>query len=93
MSVILIYMLVARPRGAVGDRELAGRPRTGSELAARDAQLRRLREEVDGLHAEVRRLADEHSFMVRLLTEGDRPRRDLPPPEHSPDPDPNPEKP
>jgi hypothetical protein len=63
------------------------------EIAARDAQLRRLREEVDTLHSEVRRLADEHSFMVRLLTEGDRSRRDLPPREHSPDPDPNPETP
>lgn len=59
-----------------------------AELTSRDAQIRRLREEMDTLHAEVRRLADEHSFMVRLLTEGDRPPRELPKPEHSPDPNP-----
>lgn len=62
-----------------------------AEIAARDAQLRRLREEMDTLHAEVRRLAEEQSFMVRLLTEGERPRRDLPRPERTEDP--NPEKP
>jgi hypothetical protein len=43
----------------------------GYELASRDAQIQRLREEMDGLHAEVRRLAEEQSFMVRLLSEGD----------------------
>lgn len=42
----------------------------GYELASRDAQIKRLREEMDGLHAEVRRLAEEQSFMVRLLSEG-----------------------
>jgi hypothetical protein len=45
----------------------------GYELAARDAQIKRLREEMDGLHAEVRRLAEEQSFMVRLLSEGGAP--------------------
>ncbi|HYR07423.1 MAG TPA: hypothetical protein VEQ60_06635 [Longimicrobium sp.] len=40
------------------------------ELASRDAQIQRLREEMDGLHGEVRRLAEEQSFMVRLLAEG-----------------------
>jgi hypothetical protein len=42
----------------------------GYELAARDAQIKRLREEMDGLNAEVRRLGEEQSFMVRLLSEG-----------------------
>ena len=42
----------------------------GYELASRDAQIQRLREEVDGLQGEVRRLAEEQSFMVRLLSEG-----------------------
>jgi hypothetical protein len=87
---VLIYILVL---GLVARWVIAaaqGRA-DGAELASRDAQLRRLREEVDGLHAEVRRLADEHSFMVRLLTEGERPRRDLPRPERTEDP--NPEKP
>lgn len=90
MSVILIYLLVA---GLVA-RWVISAWQGGAdrqELAARDAQIRRLREEMDALHAEVRRLADEHSFMVRLLTKGERPLGDLPPPER-PD-DPNPEKP
>jgi hypothetical protein len=42
----------------------------GYELASRDAQIKRLRDEVDGLNAEVRRLGEEQSFMVRLLSEG-----------------------
>lgn len=42
----------------------------GYDLASRDAQIQRLREEMDGLHGEVRRLAEEQSFMVRLLSEG-----------------------
>ena len=45
----------------------------GYDLAARDAQILSLREEVDGLQAEVRRLAEEQSFMVRLLSEGGAP--------------------
>jgi uncharacterized protein YlxW (UPF0749 family) len=60
-------------------------------LASRDAELGRLREEVDTLQAEVRRLAEEQTFLVRLLSEGDRPGGALPPPETFPDP--NPEKP
>ncbi|HVH13437.1 MAG TPA: hypothetical protein VM759_10315 [Longimicrobium sp.] len=67
---ILIYILVAGLvakwvitawQGGGGDRY---------ELASRDAQIQRLREEMDGLHAEVRRLAEEQSFMVRLLSDG-----------------------
>jgi hypothetical protein len=67
---ILIYLLVAGLvmrwvitawQGGGGD---------GYELAARDAQIKRLRDEMDGLHTEVRRLAEEQSFMVRLLSEG-----------------------
>lgn len=42
----------------------------GYELASRDAQIQSLRDEMDGLHGEVRRLAEEQSFMVRLLSEG-----------------------
>ncbi|HEX8392189.1 MAG TPA: hypothetical protein VF665_07550 [Longimicrobium sp.] len=40
------------------------------DIASRDAQIRRLREEMDGLQAEVRRLSEEQSFMVGLLGEG-----------------------
>ena len=45
----------------------------GYELASRDAQIQRLREEVDGLQGEVRRLAEEQLFMVRLLSQGGAP--------------------
>lgn len=56
--------------------------------APRDAEFRRLREEVDLLTSEVRRLSDEHSFMVRLLSEGGE-RADRPDaPGQSPDPRP-----
>ena len=55
------WVITAWRGGGAGD---------GYELASRDAQIQRLREEMDGLHAEVRRLAEEQSFMVRLLSEG-----------------------
>ena len=42
----------------------------GHDLASRDAQIQRLREEVDSLNAEVRRLGEAQSFMVRLLESG-----------------------
>ena len=45
----------------------------GYELASRDAQIQRLREEVDALNAEVRRLGESQSFMVRLLEGGTPP--------------------
>lgn len=67
---ILIYILVA---GLVAKWVIAawqGGGGDGYELASRDAQIQRLREEMDGLHAEVRRLAEEQSFMVRLLSDG-----------------------
>lgn len=38
---------------------------------ASPADVARLREEMDQLVAQVTRLQDEHSFMLRLLTEGD----------------------
>jgi hypothetical protein len=90
MSAMLLYILVV---GLVARWVIAawqgGVER--QELASRDAQIRQLREEIDALHSELRRVADEHSFMVRLLAErGQRP-DGLPPPE--PPRDPNPEKP
>lgn len=42
----------------------------GHRIASRDAQILRLREEVDVLTSEVRRLGEEQSFMVKLLTDG-----------------------
>jgi hypothetical protein len=57
----------------------------GYELASRDAQVQRLREEVDGLQSEVRRLGEEQSFMVRLLSEGRKPDGALSAPEQATD--------
>lgn len=60
----------------------------GLELAARDAQLRRLRDEMDALQSEVRRLSEEQSFMVRLLSAGEgRPAGALAPPPSEPEPE------
>jgi cell division protein FtsB len=61
------------------------------ELQARHtAEIARLRDEVDQLQAQVLRLGDEQSFLMRLLTEGDRPRGELPGGGAAPD-HPNPE--
>jgi len=38
------------------------------------AEMAKLRDEVDRLGQEVARLQEEHSFMVRLLTDGERKR-------------------
>ncbi|HEX8430724.1 MAG TPA: hypothetical protein VF625_05530 [Longimicrobium sp.] len=49
-----------------------------------DAEVARLRDEVDQLTTQVARLADEQQFLMRLLAEGaQRPRPELPP--NSPD--------
>lgn len=66
----LIYILVAGLVARWVITAWQGGGGEGYELASRDAQILRLREEMDGLHAEVRRLAEEQSFMVRLLSEG-----------------------
>ena len=68
--IALIYILVAGLVARWVITAWQGGGGDGYELAARDAQIKRLREEMDGLHAEVRRLAEEQSFMVRLLSEG-----------------------
>lgn len=69
MFTVLLLILVAAVAGFMA-RWVSTTGGDGYELAARDAQIKRLREEMDGLHAEVRRLAEEQSFMVRLLSEG-----------------------
>jgi len=66
----MIIAIGLAARWVIGAWKGEGRGGGGYELASRDAQIQRLREEMDGLHAEVRRLAEEQSFMVRLLSEG-----------------------
>ncbi len=53
----------------------------GATLAPHyEAEIARLRGEVDDLNAQVTRLADEQQFMMRLLTSGEtRPSPELPP--------------
>lgn len=46
------------------------RSRGDGDIASRDAQIRGLREEMDVLQSEVRRLSEEQSFMVGLLGQG-----------------------
>ncbi len=80
---VLLTILVA---GLVARWVVAAWPAgDGHELAARDAQIRRLRDEMDTLQSEVRRLSEEQSFMVRLLSRGDGPSAgQLPPPANEP---------
>lgn len=66
MSTVLIVLLVTALLArwvAQGVGARAARP----ELGDAQAEVARLREEVDALSAEVRRLSDEQSFLVRLL--------------------------
>jgi hypothetical protein len=70
ISVATIIALGRAAKWVIGALKSNGGGGAGYELASRDAQIQRLREEVDGLHGEVRRLAEEQSFMVRLLSEG-----------------------
>ena len=69
----LLYILVAGMVARWVIVAIKGGGGESYELAARDAQVQRLREEVDGLQSEVRRLGEEQSFMVRLLSEGKKP--------------------
>jgi hypothetical protein len=68
-----------------------GNPNRGVRPGA-DPEVARLRGEVDELSAQVRRLDEEHAFMLRLLTESDKPAATLPPSEKpAPAERPNPE--
>ena len=80
---VLLTILVA---GLVARWVVAAWPGgDGHQLAARDAQIRRLRDEMDTLQSEVRRLSEEQSFMVRLLSSGEGPSAgQLPPPANEP---------
>jgi hypothetical protein len=83
--MLLLYILVAGVVARWVITAFHGGTGEGYELASRDAQIQRLRDEVDGLQGEVRRLAEEQSFMVRLLTEGQKPEAALPAPEQAQD--------
>ena len=70
ISVATIIALGLAAKWVIGALKSGGGREGGYELASRDAQIQRLREEMDALNGEVRRLAEEQSFMVRLLSEG-----------------------
>ncbi|HEX5726896.1 MAG TPA: hypothetical protein VFX98_15585 [Longimicrobiaceae bacterium] len=89
ISTLIVLVVVAMLIRWVYHTPGSGRP----QLAAHyEAEIARLREEVDLLNGEVRRLSEEQSFMVRLLDAGKTPAEaeapDAPP---LPDPDPDPE--
>ncbi|MEX2582787.1 MAG: hypothetical protein WD766_05915 [Gemmatimonadota bacterium] len=75
MSTLLIILLLVFVLGpiakAYADRISRELP-PGSDIDAGD--LARLKEDVERLTQEVSRLQDEQSFMVRLLSDGERKR-------------------
>jgi hypothetical protein len=69
-SILIVLVVIAFIVRWVLPSQGGGRP----ELAAHyQAEIARLREEVDLLNSEVRRLSEEQSFMVRLLAAGEKP--------------------
>ncbi|GEM_PF-3274771 len=85
-----IIVLVFLGRWIFGDQSARRLP----EQAVSQEELDRLREDVDRLNAQMTRLIDEQSFMVRMLSEGDRKRLEErtrtdpdPPPNPNPGPD------
>ncbi len=77
MFSVLIFIVVL----AIVGRWVHGWSTAGPALAPHyEAEIARLRGEVDELTAQVVRLGDEQQFMMRLLTSGeDRPAPELPP--------------
>ena len=77
MFSVLIFIVVL----AFLARWVHGWSTAGPAIAPHyEAEIARLRGEVDDLSAQVLRLGDEQQFMMRLLTEGERaPRPELPP--------------
>jgi hypothetical protein len=70
MVFTLFWLIVVAwlARWAIG----AWRPGAPALQPTYEAEVARLREEVDQLNAQLARLTDEQQFMMRLLTEGQR---------------------
>lgn len=81
MFSVLIFIVVL----AFVARWVHGWSTAGPALAPHyEAEIARLRGEVDELTAQVVRLGDEQQFMMRLLTSGEnRPDPELPPDPHN----------
>ncbi|HYW07226.1 MAG TPA: hypothetical protein VE913_09735 [Longimicrobium sp.] len=76
MSTVFLLILVAY----LGRWVVAGWSDTRRIAPGDDAEVARLRDEVDQLTTQVARLADEQHFLMRLLAEGgQRPLPELPP--------------
>lgn len=71
LIIFLLIFVLAPIAQAVANRISRELP-PGSDLNA--AELARLKEEVERLTADLARLQEEQSFMVQLLTEGERKR-------------------
>jgi cell division protein FtsB len=84
LAFVYLARLVASSWGERGSR--------GAIDPGHTAELVRLREEVDQLQAQVTRLTDEQSFLMRLLDQGGRPAAALPGAAEAGD-NPNPENP
>jgi hypothetical protein len=73
MGIVLIIFTIVFVLGPIA-RAYADRltRESGNEPIGIGPEVLRLREEVERLSLEVARLQDEQSFMVRLLTDGER---------------------
>lgn len=80
---ILFLLLVA---AMLGRWVLAAREDDPELIARQTAEIARLREELDRLGGEVRRLAEEQSFLMRLLAPGRQAAADLLPEARPPTP-------
>ena len=81
MMMALLYILALGLVARWVITAVQDRGRLGPDIVSRDAQIKRLRDEVDALSTEVRRLAEEQSFVMRLLEGGTRESAALPPAE------------
>ncbi|HET7275582.1 MAG TPA: hypothetical protein VFI91_10505 [Longimicrobiaceae bacterium] len=70
--IIFAFIFVLGPIASAYAKRLSSE--VPPETLKRLAEVSRLREEVDQLTANVNRMEEEQSFLLRLLSEGERPR-------------------
>ncbi|MEX2569701.1 MAG: hypothetical protein WD737_00245 [Gemmatimonadota bacterium] len=72
LLIIFVMIFVVGPIAKAYADRISREHAPGGEIAA--SEVARLKDEVERLSLEVSRLQEEQSFMVRLLSDGDRKR-------------------